>query len=333
MNKFYRIILTLLLVVGISSVILAQEPVRYEAKLIKKFYSMGTASINGTYYPLGNALSRLFGKKLKKMATIAEPTAGSMANVEYLRQKRIDLALMQSDVAWMAYNGSDTYAGKPFKGLRVLAALYAEKIQIVVRADSSIKSLSDLRGKKIAVGEKDSGSAAGAIQILEAAGLKAETDYEIVYERFTKSTESLLDGYVDAVYYVGAVPADGITRLASKAPVRLIQIPMEIITKLTTAYPYYSSEIVAADSYKGQKDEVKTLGFKALLTCTEDMPLDDVITMLSVMYSNPKLVSEQNEVLVEISQEDSLKGVDPQMLHIGASKFFSLQQEHNNDSK
>ena len=333
MNKLSGIIMTLMLVIGASYAAFAQEQVKYEAKLIKKFYSMGTASINGTYYPLGNAISRLFGKKLKKMVTIAEPTAGSMANVEYLRQKRIDMALMQSDVAWMAYNGSHTYAGKPFKSLRVLAALYAEKIQIVVRADSGIKNLSDQKGKKIAVGEKESGSAAGAIQILEAAGLKPETDYEIVYERFTKSTESLLDGYVDAVYYVGAVPADGITRLASKAQVRLIQIPMELVTKLITAFPYYSSENIAADSYRGQTETVNTLGFKALLTCTEDMPTEDVITMLSVIYSSPKLVSEQNEVLVEINQADSLKGVDPQMLHTGASKFFSLYQEHNNTSK
>lgn len=329
MSRFSKLILVFVLIVGTASTVFAQNRVAYEAKLIKKFYSMGTASMNGTYYPLGNAISRLFGKKLKKMVAIAEPTAGSMANVEYLRNKQIDLALMQSDVAWMAYNGSNNYTGKAFKGLRVLSALYAEKIQIVVRADSKIKVLSDLRGKKIAVGEKESGSAAGAIQILEAAGLKAGTDYELVYERFTKSTESLLDGYIDAFYYVGAVPADGITRLASKAPVRLIQIPMDVITNLTKSFPYYSTETIAPDSYRGQIQSINTLGFKALLTCTEDMPSEDVITMLSVIYSSSKLVSEQNETLLEINQADSLKGVDPKMLHEGASKFFSLRQRNN----
>lgn len=307
----------------ISSIsVFGQDEVQYRANLIKKFYSMGTASVNGTYYPLGNSLSRLFCRKLKKIVTLAEPTAGSIANVEYLRKKQIDLALMQSDVAWMAYHGSGNFAGNSLKELRVMASLYSEKIQIVVRADSPVKTLVDLKDRKIAVGEKDSGSAAGAILILENAGLK-QGDYELVYERFTKSTESLLDGYIDALYYVGGVPADGIARLAEKTPIRLIEIPESIVTKLTGSYPYYCSESVQGGAYKGQKDKISTLGFKALLTCTENMATEDVLTMLSVIYENPKLISDNNEVLVEVNKADAMIGIDKSMLHEGASRFFS----------
>ncbi|MBQ2592540.1 MAG: TAXI family TRAP transporter solute-binding subunit, partial [Candidatus Riflebacteria bacterium] len=171
MIKISKYIFVFILLSLCSSFLYAEEE-KYEAKLIKKIYSFGTASINGTYYPFGNAISRLFSKNLKKLVTVAEPTPGSVANVNYLRKKQIELALIQSDVVWMAYQGTVIFNGNPFKDLRVLASLYSEKVQIVVRADSGINSLDDLKGKKISVGEIDSGSAAGAIQILEAAGLK-----------------------------------------------------------------------------------------------------------------------------------------------------------------
>lgn len=318
-----KLLLSFLLVIFVSGEALAQTEPRYEARLTKKFYSMGTASINGTYYPIGNAISKLLGKKIRKMVTIAEPTAGSVANVKYMKNKQIELALMQSDIAWDAFNGINSFLNSPFKELRVIASLYSEKIQIAVRADSTVKTLADLKGKKIAVGEKDSGSAAGVIQILNMAGLKAGEDYELVYEKLFKSTESLADGYVDAVYYVGGVPADAFSRLSAKVPVRLISIPAEVIKKIVKDFPYYSTETITANSYKGQNETVNTLGFKALLTCTEAMPEEDVITMLTIIYNNPELYGEQSQLLVKVKPEEGLNGFDSKMLHPGSARFFA----------
>lgn len=297
----------------------------YQVRLIKKFYSMGTASINGTYYPVGNSISRLFSTRLKNLVTIAEPTAGSMANIEYLRRGQIDLALIQSDVAWMAFNGAHTFADGKFRELRVLASLYSEVIQIVVRADSGIKTIDDLKGKKIAVGEKDSGSAASVMLVLSAAGLTAD-DYTFVYERFTRATESLNDGYVDAVYYAGAVPADGISRLAAKTPVRLVEVPFAVREKLVADYPYFSAETIPEKAYQGQNGAVQTIGFRALLAGTDTLPRDEVLAMLRVIYDNPAMIADQNQTSIQLRLEDSLKGVEPEMLHEGARKFFSLRK-------
>ena len=326
MNKYYKYVFVFMLLSFCSSLLYAEEE-KYEAKLIKKIYSFGTASINGTYYPFGNAISRLFSRNLKKLVTVAEPTAGSVANVNFLRNKQIELALIQSDVVWMAYQGTVIFNGNPFKELRVLASLYSEKVQIVVRGDSGINCLDDLRGKKISVGERDSGSAAGAIQILEAAGLKNNEDYNLVYERFTKATELLLDGYIDAVYYVGAVPADGLARLSEKIPIKLLEIPEVVINKLTTAYPYYSTESIAQNSYLGHTKTINTLGFKALLVGTTRLPSEEVINILTVIYSNPKILSDHDKVLVELNKNDAIKGVDAAMLHDGAAAFFMNQSE------
>ncbi len=326
MKNSYKYIFLFMLLSFCSSLLYAEEE-KYEAKLIKKIYSFGTASINGTYYPFGNAISRLFSKNLKKLVTVAEPTAGSVANVNLLRKKQIELALIQSDVVWMAYQGNVIFSGNPFKELRVLASLYSEKVQIVVRDDSGINSLDDLKGKKISVGERDSGSAAGAIQILEAAGLKNNEDYQLVYERFTKATELLSDGYIDAVYYVGGVPADGLLRLSEKTPIKLLEIPEMVINKLTTAYPYYSKERIDNNPYKGHTKPISTLGFKALLVGTTRLPSEEVINILTVIYSNPKILSDHDKVLVELNKNDAIKGVDAVMLHDGAAAFFMNQSD------
>ncbi len=297
----------------------------YQVRLIKKFYSMGTASINGTYYPVGNSISRLFSSKLKGLVTIAEPTAGSLANIEYLRRGQIDLALIQSDVAWMAFTGSHGFASNRFRELRILASLYSEVIQIVVRADSGIKTISDLKGKRIAVGERDSGSAASVMLVLGAAGLKPE-DYTFVYERFTRATESLSDGYVDAVYYAGAVPADGISRLAAKTPVRLVSVPADVCNKIIRELPYFSAENIAARSYSGQEQTVQSVGFRALLAATENLNTTEVVSMLAAIYDNPGQISDQNDILVRPVVEEGCKGFEEEMLHDGARRFFEMRR-------
>ena len=293
----------------------------YQLKLVKKFYSIGTASISGTYYPTGNSIARLLSSNIQGLVAIAEPTAGSLANIEYLRRGQIDLALLQSDVAWQAYNAS---SDAKFRELRVIASLYSEVIQLIVRDNSDVKELSDLKGRRISVGEKDSGSAASIVMVLKAAGLE-ESDYTIVYERFTRGTESLLDGYVDAVYYAGAIPADGITRLAAKTPLRLINVPADVRAKLQAEHPYFTSEVILAGSYKNQKSDVTTIGFRALFAATERLSASEVVNILRALYDKPVTDSSETAPDLKLRISDALKGVQPEMLHEGARNFFRMR--------
>lgn len=310
-NRFKTIFMVIVL---FSSVFCSAYAADYRVKLIKKFYSIGTATISGTYYPTGNSIARVLSTNIGGVAAIAEPTAGSLANIEYLRRGQIDLALLQSDVAWQAGNST---ADDRFRELRIIASLYSEVIQLVVRDNSNIKELKDLKGCRIAVGEKDSGSAASIIPVFKAAGL-AESDYTIVYERFTRATESLIDGYVDAVYYAGAAPADGITRLNVKMPVRLISIPADVRQKLLAEHPYFTGETILAGSYKNQKSDVTTIGFRALLAGTARLSANEIFNILQAIYESPTAQSE-----LKLRKSDATRGIQPEMLHEGARRFFA----------
>lgn len=311
MKKFLNPIFILTLI--LSATLGTACATDYKLKLIKKFYSIGTASINGTYYPTGNSIARILSSNLAGVIAIAEPTAGSLANIKYLKRSQIDLALLQSDIAWQAKSDSPE---KKFKELRVITSLYSEVVQLIVRDNSAIKELKDLKGCRIAAGEKDSGGAASIIPVLKAAGLE-ENDYTIVYERFTRATESLFDGYVDAVYYAGAVPADGITRLAAKLPIRLVNISTEVRQKLIANHPYFTSESIFAGSYKNQKSDINTIGVRALFVGTDRLSTNEVLAILQVIYDNPAAAE------LRLHKSDGLKGIQTEMLHEGARRFFS----------
>lgn len=294
----------------------------YKLSLIKRFYSIGTASINGTYYPVGNSIARNLTKKMKNIVFLAEPTAGSVANIQYLRNGQVDLALVQSDVAWQAFRGVGNFENNRFRELKVLASLYSEVIQIVVKKSSGIKTIRDLKGCKVSVGSKESGSAVNAIQVLSAAGLN-EDDYHLVYERFTRATESLRDGYVDAVYYTGGIPADGISRLAAKADLMLVEVPEDVKNKLVKDFPYFSAEVIPAGTYKGQIEKVSTMGLRALLTGSEQLENQEVAQMLEIIYNNSSILTSQKISGMVFHLPDGMKGIEAEMLHSGAKEFFA----------
>lgn len=298
---------------------------QHKLELIKRFYSIGTASINGTYYPVGNSIARTLSRNVKDIVVIAEPTAGSVANIDYLRSGQIDIALVQSDVTWQAFKGKGMFTANRFPELRALASLYSEVLQIAVKKSSGIKNLMDLKGKKISVGSKESGSAVNVIQVMAAAGLK-EDDFTLIYESFTKATESLNDGYVDAVYYTGGIPADGLSRLAAKTDMVLIEIPADVKNSLVKEFPYYSAEVIPAGSYRGQINDISTIGLKALLVTTDRLNNKDAEKILEVIFKNSFEIATQNTFSTLFRMEDALKGVDDEMLHPGANRYFKRQK-------
>ena len=124
----------------------------------KQFLNIATGGTAGTYYPLGGALAELLNNNIKGMNASAQSTGASVANVNMLKDGSVDLAFIQNDIAYYAVNGSEMFKDNKVAGLRGLAALYPETIQFVTTADKGIKSIADLKGKKVAVGAAGPGS-------------------------------------------------------------------------------------------------------------------------------------------------------------------------------
>lgn len=304
-----------------SAAALQADDNNINAVLLKRFFSIATASIDGVYYPLGNAMARLLNANLEDAVAISESTGGSIANVELLRLGDVALALIQSDILYDAIYGHRSFTGNSFPKLKVLASLYSEVVHVLVSSDSDIFTLEDLRGKRIAIGEKGSGTAINTQMIIDVLGFKSE-DYFPNFLTFTKATDALKNGHVDAVFYTGGVPLDGIVNLIRSSRIRLVQFNKDVRDKLVNAFPYWREEIIAAGTYPGQLSDVNTVGLRALLATTDDFDPDMAEKMLEILFGNLDYLTQLSKAAKKISFKDGLKGIENEMLHEGARRFF-----------
>jgi len=157
------------------------------------FLTIATGGTAGTYFPLGGALAEIWNKNIPKMNVNATATGASAANIAMLAKGDVDVIFVQNDAAYYAFNDLEIYKGKGTKDIRGLASLYDETVQLVALQDSGIKTVADLKGKRVSVGAAGSGVELNARQVLEAAGL-SYADIKVQYLSFAESASNLKDG-------------------------------------------------------------------------------------------------------------------------------------------
>ena len=242
---------------------------------------IGTAGEGGNYNSLGKALSQTLQKDPYKINVEVKTTAGSAANIRLLSQDYLELAIAQSDVIDEMYAGTlDTQA---MKGYSAIASLYPEPVQIVVRADSGIASVSDLAGKKVSVGEADSGTQKNAAQILQAYGLTSNM-LTVQNMTYAEASKALGDGSIDAMFCTAGAPAQVITDLSGTTPVSLVPIEGQQSDLLTGAYGFYAKAVIPAGTYKGQDSDVTTLAVMSVLLASDKTPEDKIYTITGALF-------------------------------------------------
>ncbi|WP_041077248.1 TAXI family TRAP transporter solute-binding subunit [Thermotoga caldifontis] len=283
------------------------------------FLTIGTGGTAGTYYPLGAAMADIWNKNIKGMNAMVQSTGASVANINLLKSKEVDVIFVQNDVAYYAYNGVELFK-EPFLQLRGLATLYPETVQIVALADRGINSVYDLKGKRVAVGAAGSGTEVNARQILAAAGITYK-DITVQYLSFAEAANNLKDGNIDAAFVTAGHPTAAIVDLAAVRKIVLVPIAEEIIKALQKDYPFYVKIVVPAGTYKGVDTDVVTVAVKAMLAVREEMPEDLAYQLLKTMYANQKRLIEAHAKGELIIPETGKEGMSIP-LHPGAEKFF-----------
>ncbi|ADC65290.1 TRAP transporter solute receptor, TAXI family [Ferroglobus placidus DSM 10642] len=293
-------------------------PKTEDGKYIVTIYTgSGPGSV---YFAVGSMFAKVLNKKSDLIEAKGVTSGASVANAKAIGKGEALAAIIQNDVTYYAWNGKFQFEGKPIKELRGIGTLYPEPVQIVVRADSDIYTLEDLRGKKVVVGAAGSGVAATAERVLKAAGVW--DDIEPVYQTFSEAAQSLVLGQVDAEFTVIAYPAPAIDQIAVKVPVRLIPIPDEVIQKLhDEGYPFYVKVVVPANTYNGQTEDVQTIAVKATLAVHKDLPEEVVYEMTNVLYENIDELAKAHQVAKQIDMNKAFEGLMIP-LHPGAVKYY-----------
>ena len=275
------------------------------------------------YFAIGSMLAKVANKKSDLIAAKAVTSGASVANCKAIGKGEAHVAIAQNDVTWYAWEGKYQFEGKPIKVLRAIGTLYPEPVQIVVRADSDIKTIYDLKGKKVVVGAAGSGVAATAERVLKAAGIWDQI--EPVYQTFEEAAQSLVLGQVDAEFTVIAYPAPAINQIAVKVPVRILNVPDEVVQKLhDQGYPFYVKVVIPKGTYNGMDEDAQTIAVKATLIVHKDLPDDLVYELTKILYENIDELAKAHQVAKQIDINHAFDGLMVP-LHPGAIKYYEEQ--------
>mgnify|MGYP002580066988 FL=1 len=239
-----------------------------------------------------------------------------------LDEIRLEESIAQADLATAAYYGTDE-KGESYQGYRVLAGLYTEACQIVVRKDSGIKSLDDLQGKTVSIGETESGTERNALQILQVSGL-ASPITETVNLTYIEAAEKLKSGEIDAMFYTGGVQTNVIAELADSCEIALIPVDAKTVDKLKLAYSSYETCEIPANTYNGQTEQVATVGVKALLLASEKMSDETAEELTRQLFAHATEI-EYATSLKEIADVNAAVDGVQIPFHPGAKAYYASQ--------
>ena len=280
-----------------------------------------TGGSSGTYYAFGSVLAGQISDCTGSKITAVEGK-GSQGNIELMDMNGAQLGLVQSDVMSYAYSGTNLFAetGK-VDCFSTVAALYMEQVQIVT-CDPSIKTVADLKGKNVSIGDSGSGVWYNAIDVLGAYGL-TEADINPTYQGFGDRPESLKDGKIDAAFVVAGAPTTAITELASSKPTYLVSLDDEHIDALLAQSPYYSKYVIPADTY-GLESDTTTVAVGAVVIARDDVSEDDVYNFCAGVFDNIDAISAVHAKGLELDL-DFATSVTSVPYHAGAAKYFAEQ--------
>ncbi len=282
-------------------------------------YVFASGGTSGTYYPLAGAIATLVNEKVAVNATV-QSTGASKENVMLISQDEADFAIIQNDVLDYAYNGTGLFqeTGK-VEGLATVASIYPEVIQVVVAADSGINTITDLKGKRVSIGDAGSGVEQNALQVLDAYGLTVD-DISVNRLSFKESGSAFKDGQIDAFFVTAGIPNTAVTELAVTRALKLIDVTGDEAAKLKEKYPFYTDVVIPKDVYKTEND-INTLGVRALIVCRDDLTEEEVYKFTQAIYENLAPLGESYAKAKEFKLEDAVLGVTVP-LHPGAQKYF-----------
>ena len=284
------------------------------------FINILTGGTSGVYYPIGVGLSQLYGSGIDGAKTSVQATKASVENLNLLQAGRGELAFALGDSVGDAWNGVEDAGFKaPLKNLRAIAGTYNNYIQVVASADSGIKTLADLKGKRISVGAPKSGTELNARAIFKAAGMSYEDLGKVEFLPYAESVELIKNRQLDATLQSSGLGMAAIRDLATTMPVTFVAIPAEVVEKIGS--PAYQAGVIPAGTYDGQSADVPTVAITNILVTHSKVSDEVAYQMTKLMFDNLERLGTAHSAAKDIKLETATENL-PIPLHPGAERFY-----------
>jgi len=284
------------------------------------FVNVLTGGTSGVYYPLGVTLSQIYGESIPDSRVQVQATKASAENLNLLQNGRGEIGFSLADSVSDAWKGeADAGFTKPLNKLRAVASVYPNYIQIVALADANIKTLADLKGKRISVGAPRSGTEINARAILKAAGLSYNDFAKVEYLPFGESVELMKNRQIDVSLQSAGLGVAALRDLSSAVKVNFVAVPADVVAKVGDAA--YRASKIPADTYDGQAADIPTVAINNLLVTHEKVPAEVVYLMTKGIYDNLPRLGNSHSAGRQVKLENAIDGL-PIPLHPGAEKYY-----------
>lgn len=283
------------------------------------FINIGTGSTGGTYYPVGAGMAKVWTNAIPGMKANAQSTGGTAQNLALLAKGEAEV-IFADGLYYFAYAGKGMFEGKPMNRLRGLVPLYAEPIHFLVAKGSKIKTIADLKGKRVSVGAVGSGTEVTVRTLLKVAGLNPDKDIKPENLGLSDTAGAFADKNIDAALTVGALGIAGVVEITTLGTAEFRDIPADIIKKLGKELPYYLPFDIPANTYKDQTKPVKAMASWNVLITSTAVSNDDAYKMTKALYEHKQDILNISTKLASMSPEN-LKYIQVP-LHTGAMKYY-----------
>ncbi len=291
---------------------------------------IATATTGGTYYPVGVAIGTLISIKLAKKHKItatAINSAGSGENVQMLKNKEAQLAILQSLFGLNAYNGEGPYEGKAVKDFRSVTMLW-ENVEhfTVLQKHAKSGTMDDLKnfGQKFSIGKRGSGTEGSGRTILAALGIDPEKEMTLEFLAYTPSAQAMMDGRIAGMNTPAGPPVAAVTQLYAQLgekKIRVLDFTDDQLAKIQKQYPIWNRFVVKAGTYPGQKADINTISQPNFLAAQPDVPEETIYLITKTVYENLPFLNNIHKATMAMSLERAISGL-PVPLHPGAAKYY-----------
>ena len=316
----------LLMVTAVSTLLVACGDDKKDATaadnntLETRYVTIATGGSSGPYNIIGTTLGQIYSKTYDVNAK-AQSTGASIQNVNLVNQGKAEMALTMSDVLSQAIAGEGSFPEK-VENVAQVAALYPNYVQIVTSKKTGIKTMDDLKGKRVAVGDLNSGTEMNARALLQGHNITYD-DLKIDYLGFSEAVDALRGGKIDAAVLTSGLPNASIMELEQGFDLQLVEIRKPMVDEISKDQAYFLSEEIPAGTY-GNAEPIPTAIIVNALVARKDLSEDDVYKLTKTFFESLNDLSNSHQAAKGITLEDAQKGlVAP--LHPGAQKYYDEQ--------
>ena len=310
--------------VAIASVVAASLGSGNAIAADQQFISIGTGGVTGVYYPTGGAICRLVNKNRKEhgIRCSAESTGGSIYNINTIRAGELEFGVAQSDWQYHAYNGTSKFADKgAFKDLRAVFSVHPEPVTVIARGGSGVEQLTDVKGKRLNIGNPGSGTRGTWEVIEEALGWK-RSDLKLAAEMKSAETgQAVCDGKIDAYFWLVGHPSALTQESLATCDAHLVHVKGKAIDKLVADNPYYRTASIPAGMYNN-KEDIQTFGVGATFVSSAKVPDNVVYVVVKAVFENFADFKKLHPAFANLTEKEMITDSLSAPLHPGAAKYY-----------